>query len=307
MATPLIDAIIAHHCSSPCVLLTTPEFAPLFNAWPGLEVKAVGRHGLANLWRVLRFIRQGGFKRIYDLQGTNRSGVLCALSGCAERVGNHCRFPYSHHPQEAWHGQSHIFSRLCAVLESAGVVVESELPRLPADSAVVERVNSWLVEHNIAAQPFALLHAGASVTRPGKRWPYFAELAKRLLDDGIAVVWLGGRPDHALNRELAVGGGINATELFSIIELAELGRSARFAVTNDSGPMHVLASASIPVFGLFGPSDWRRNHALGQRAHVIASSDVNPAISGAPTNDNLAAVSADLVWSRLRDGKLVSG
>ena len=307
MATPLVEAIVAHHGSSACVLLTTPEFAPLFNDWPGLEVEAVARHGFANFWRVLRFIRQGSFKRIYDLQGNDRSGVLCALSGCAERVGNHCRFPYTHHPQDTWRGQSHIFARMCTVLESAGVAVESEVPRLPADSAAVKRVKSWLIEHNIAAQPFALLHAGASVTRPGKRWPYFAELAKRLRDDGIAVVWLGGRPDHALNRELAGGGGINATELFSVIELAELGRSARFAVTNDSGPMHVLASASIPVFGLFGPSDWRRNHALGQRAHVIASCEVNPTRSGALANDNLATVSADLVWSRLRDDKLVSG
>jgi ADP-heptose:LPS heptosyltransferase len=61
-------------------------------------------------------------------------------------------------------------------------------------------------------------------------------------------------------------------------------------VTNDSGPMHALSAAGIPVFGLFGPSDWRRNHALGQAQHVIAC-DAH--------DSNLAALSVDAVWSRL--------
>jgi ADP-heptose:LPS heptosyltransferase len=33
--------------------------------------------------------------------------------------------------------------------------------------------------------------------------------------------------------------------------------------------MHVLAAAGLPVYAFFGPTDWRRSHALGQEQHVL--------------------------------------
>jgi ADP-heptose:LPS heptosyltransferase len=84
-----------------------------------------------------------------------------------------------------------------------------------------------------------------------------------------------------------------------IAQLAELARHARFAVTNDSGPMHACAAAGVPVFGLFGPSDWRRNHALGQRAHVLACTEMVAGFAGRRTGDCLAALGVGMVWQRL--------
>jgi ADP-heptose:LPS heptosyltransferase len=304
MATPLVAAICAKHDDAHCSLLTTPAFAPLFSGWKDLHVVAIDRHGLRNLWHMLRFIRAGEFERIYDLQGNDRSGLLLALAGRSEKVGIHPRFPYTHHPDEKWDGQSHIFSRMRAVLESAGVGDVSDRPVLLVDDAMVTRVAQWLEKNALARGRFALLHAGASPTRPGKRWPYFDALAQRLLAAGIEVVWLGGESDRDLNRRLARNGGIDAAGAFTIVELAELGRSARFAVTNDSGPMHVLSAAGIPVFGLFGPSDWRRNHALGQANRVITPDNTGSA-SVASTGGDIANIPVDEVWQRLLDERLL--
>ena len=58
-------------------------------------------------------------------------------------------------------------------------------------------------------------------------------------------------------------------DAFSVRGLAELGRRARFAVTNDSGPMHVLSCAGIPLYAFFGPTSVARSHALGQRQRVL--------------------------------------
>ena len=110
--------------------------------------------------------------------------------------------------------------------------------------------------------------------------------------------------DRDLNRRLARNGGIDAAGAFTIVELAELGRSARFAVTNDSGPMHVLSAAGIPVFGLFGPSDWRRNHALGQANRVITP-DNTVSASVASTGGDIANIPVEEVWQRLLDERLL--
>ncbi|MEX2481853.1 MAG: glycosyltransferase family 9 protein [Gammaproteobacteria bacterium] len=305
MATPLIDAIMQHHANDAVSLVTTPAFAPLFTPWPGLSIHATPRHGLRNMVALLGWIRRQRFSRIYDLQSNDRSGLLCALSAVEERVGNHCRFPYSHHPDSPWRGQSHIFERLCAVLASADIEVATHVPLLPPTAAIVATVRAWIARHALEPRQFVLLHGGASPLRADKRWPRFDELAQRLRAAGMRIVWLGAEPERQLNATLARTPDIDATNAFDILGLAELGRLAHFAVTNDSGPMHVLAASAIPVFGLFGPSDWRRNHALGQRARVIACVDHVAAYAGRRAGACLPALQVDVVWNKLVDAGLV--
>jgi ADP-heptose:LPS heptosyltransferase len=79
-----------------------------------------------------------------------------------------------------------------------------------------------------------------------------------------------------------------------------LASHARFAVTNDSGPMHACAAAGVPVFALFGPSDWRRNHALGQGENVIAGVELLPDLYGLRTSDCLARITPEHVLTMIR-------
>ena len=306
MATPLIEAIQQHHPDATCHLLTTPAYAPIFAAWPNLEVTALPRRGWRNMVQAIRFVRALDCAAIYDLQGNDRSALWCAASGARMRAGNHTRFPYTHHPREPWTGQVHIFARMREVLAAAGIESVREVPRLPLTDARKLHVRRWCADAQLTAGNFALLHAGASAARPEKRWPYFAALGRRLSDAGITPVWIGAEAEREDNRQLrARAGGIDAAGEFTINELAELGRGARFAVTNDSGPMHVLAAAAIPVFGLFGPSDWRRNHALGQADNVIACVETCAGFAGARTGACLDRIPIDLVWQRLAGCGLV--
>lgn len=305
MATPLIAAIQRAHPDAEHWLLTTPAFAPIFAAWPRLQTMAVPRRGLAAMLRSLRWIRQQRFARVYDLQGNDRSGILCALSGIPERVGNHTRYPYTHHPREQWTGQCHIFERMAEVLASAGVGPVAAAPLLPAGVEEEQQVRAWIERHGLAPGGFALLHAGASPQWPTKVWPYFRELAERLETRGIRAVVVGAEPDRERNRVLTAGLGIDATAAFSVPALAALAAHARFAVTNDSGPMHIISAAGIPVFGLFGPSDWRRNHAVGQAARVLACVEFAANFSGARGGDCLAAIPCAAVWAKLEAENLV--
>lgn len=297
MSTPLIAAIQRRHPHDLIHLLTAPPFAPIFAAWPRLRVRTSPRRGLRNTARNLRWIRGLACSRIYDLQGNHRSALLCALSGSRLRVGNHTHFPYTHHPPERWRGQCHIFERMTEVLAAAGVGGVERAPYLPIGDAERDATRAWRRAQGLVDRGFVLLHAGASATRGDKRWPYFESLGRRLNGIGLCPVWVGAGDDAGENRRLcAAAGGVDATDAFSIPALAELGRHARFAVTNDSGPMHVLAASAIPVFGLFGPSDWRRNHAIGQRECVIASPE---------PSDGLDRISCEAVWERLGDSGLL--
>jgi ADP-heptose:LPS heptosyltransferase len=294
LATPLLRGILGHHRGDAVTLLTSPAFAPLFQDWPGLSVEARPRRGLVAFWRTLCWIRAQGFSRLIDLQSNDRSGLLSALSGIPERIGNHPRFPYHRHPPDRYTGQCHAYERLNQVLQAGGMPPAAGPPDLPAPAPVQGQIRDWLAMHGLSPGAYVLLHAGSSHRHAGKRWPYYGELAESLAARGLTPVWIGGREDRELNRALAQRQGLDATGLFSILELAELGRHAAFAVTNDSAPMHILACSGIPVYGLFGPTDWRRTHALGQAQHVIAAAE-----------GELARLSADTVLARLQaDGRL---
>lgn len=271
MACPVIKRIQECHLGAGIHVLTSDTFKDFFCHWPGLAIHGFARHSLGSTLHAVHWIRAQHFARIYDLQSNDRSGFLCALSGASERVGNHPRFPYSLHPPGPWRGQTHIHERWREVLMSAGLDPGPLSPWLPISDHDVDAANSWLATHGLTGLPMAILHAGASPGHAEKRWPYFAELAVAIRAAGTEVVWAGGPDDLELNRALAERCGIDAGGAFSLTQLAALGRHARFAVTNDSAPMHALACAGIPVFGLFGPTDWRRNHAAGQAAHVISA------------------------------------
>jgi ADP-heptose:LPS heptosyltransferase len=307
MATALLRAIRQHHPDDQIHLLTTPGFAPLFEASDDIRLKSFPRKGAA--LQTLGWIRSEKFDRIYDLQSNDRSAVLCALSGARERVGNHPRYPYTHHPVDKYRGQCHIFARMNQVLASAGIPAASQQPFLPASTMDQQYVQDWLKEHRLTESRPVLMHAGASTNWPSKRWQGYQTLAQKLDEKNIPTIWLGAGEDGSLNRQYSQSVGVDATNIFSIIQLAELGRQSRCAVVNDSGPMHILSASGIPVYAFFGPTSWKRNHALGQESHVLcAAVSCSPCSLGQCPPDRahqcMTELSVDYVYSRLEQALL---
>ena len=276
MSTALLKGIMSKHTDAKCTLLTTDEFKEIFSQWKNLTIKTFPRRGIYHNTRTLKWIRSQAFTHLYDLQGSNRTRIMAKFSQIPIRVGNSASSSYTHHPKQPWLGNGHIFNRMIEVCNSAGVIINDKLPYFPPNPQAAKKIESWLHVKNLHNKKIVLLHAGASPKRPEKKWPYFPELAIFLLSRNVIPVWIGGESDRQLNLTLSNVAGIDATAEFSISELPKLGRFADFAVTNDSGPMHVLSAANIPVFGIFGPSDWTRNHALGQKKHVIALNKTHP-------------------------------
>jgi heptosyltransferase-2 len=94
---------------------------------------------------------------------------------------------------------------------------------------------------------------------PAKRWPpaYFAELARALTSNGDAVWLLGSAKDAEIAQDIArLSGGacVNLCGRTTLDQAIELLASARLAITNDSGLMHVAAAVGTPLVAIYGSS-----------------------------------------------------
>ena len=304
-STPVIKQIQEHHSNDNIWLLTTPAYKKLFNNWANLKVVSFERGSLIDFLKALIWVRKQGFDRVYDLQSNDRTGILCALSGIRFRIGNHPGFPYHSHPKTEFAGECHAFDRLNQIIESVGIKAAEPAPFLPISDDITSKVKHWLKNNGLQNRPFILLHAGSSRLHVDKRWPFFMELANRLGDQGFNIIWIGSDDDRELNASLSESCGIDATNQFNIHELIELGKQASFAITNDSAPMHLLSCSNIPVFGLFGPTNPRRTHALGQKSRVITVSNKMPENDKSFQPEPISKITPDKVIKRIANEGLL--
>ena len=310
LCTPQIERILEQH-GRDVWLLTSPPFAELFAAHPLLKVVAFPRHGAGVMWNALRWVRAQRFSVVYDLQGSDRSRALTWLSGANRRVGIAPRWIYTHSPAMD-DKREHVFLRLNRMLESAGLAAAEPRPRVWPQSAEQQAVADYLTTEGLIGHSIALLHAGSSAKWPSKRWEseHFVALARGIEASGVDVLWIGGPDEMELNRALAAQVGRDTSGVFSIPGLAALADHARFAVVNDSGPMHLLSTAGIPVYAFFGPTDWRRHHAVGQGERTFVHPvPCSPCYLGEGPPERrhacLAEITPDQVLMRLRSDGLI--
>ena len=115
---------------------------------------------------------------------------------------------------------------------------------------------------------------GGSAHRPEKRWPAarFAELARLLAGRGTTPVLVGGAAEASILAAIAerAPGAIDLGGRTSLGQIAALARRAACAIGNDTGPMHIAATAGCPSVVLFGAaSDPKRSAPCGEAVRVL--------------------------------------
>ncbi len=250
LATGPFAAIRAHHPDARITLLTTKSYADWLGSAPYFDdVWIDPRPGALNVngWRSLRQrLRGGGFGRVYDLQTSSRSSRYFWLmhptppewSGIAPRCSHPDADPNRNH--------LHTVARQAGQLRAAGITT------VPPPS--LDWCNADLSRFTLPAR-FALLVPGGSAHRPEKRWPAraYAALARRLLEQGIAPLLIGTGAEARVLAEIeAQAPGVQSllgqTDFPSLCALA---RRAALAVGNDTGPMHLIATAGCRSVVLF--------------------------------------------------------
>ncbi|UCE90691.1 MAG: lipopolysaccharide heptosyltransferase II [Pseudomonadota bacterium] len=149
-------------------------------------------------------------------------------------------------------------------------------PPVPYPHLTVDESNRAAVCERLGLQtgrPVVAMMPGAEYG-PAKCWPAarFAEVARRLSEEGRQIWLLGSERDRPVAEEIVTGSGgqvfnlCGKTRLEDVVDLLSL---VQLALTNDSGLMHVAAATGRHVIAIYGSSTPRYTPPLSDKAHVV--------------------------------------
>jgi len=200
-------------------------------------------------------LRSRNYATALVLPRTWKSAIAPAWAGIPERIGfvGEARFGLINRWRWGEKALPRFIDKNAALALPDGAVLPAEwpVPQLRVNPAEVVRFRQ---EKNLG-QGAAVALAPGSVGS-SKRWTYYREAAKLLAERGLDVWVVGGPDEQAISAEIVAAGGprvrdLTGTDLRNgILAMA----AARFAVSNDSGLMHIAAALGTPTMGIFGPT-----------------------------------------------------
>jgi heptosyltransferase II len=205
------------------------------------------------------------------------SAAVGRLSGIRERWGYRHTFrgPLLTRAVARPKGRVHHADYFRALAGSLGMPVVSSHPRITPSARTIARGQELLQQGGIpTGMPVIGVAPGASYGL-AKQWPpaRVAEVARRLLDRGVASVLVGAASDREAAR--AIESSVRTVDLIGRTNLTELiGVVAACGafLSNDSGAMHLAAALGRPVVATFGPTDERVTAPEGD--HDLFTADV---------------------------------
>jgi heptosyltransferase-2 len=210
---------------------------------------------------------------------TLRTAAFLAVAGCRYRVA------FAQSPQRGFlntltliDAPGHELDRHLRLLSFAGGLHERRtVVHVPAP--LREAASRYLTQRQLGTQrPLVGIHPGCDRVNLLKRWPAqrFRELIEQLVNEtGADVLVFFGPDDTDLLPvfEPLAGARVHLVADAPFERVAALVHECHAFVSNDSGLMHTAAAMDVPVVGLFGPTDTRKNAPVGS-AIVLTASDV---------------------------------
>ena len=250
LTIPLLQALAAEH--GPVDVVTTPGAAALIETHPSVRRVIRWDKGRGGAWALGRELRSEQYTRVYLPHRSVRSALIAKLTGAPERIGFGdapllSRLLYSRTVKRR--KEQHESVRLLSLLGGQQMrgTDDWRMTLTAEDSA---KAAAWLQIHGMAPGFIALAPGSIWGT---KRWPYYAELAKRL---DRPVVVIGGPEDAALAAAItsAAPKARSAVGQLSLRQSAALIKQAALLVTNDSAPLHLATAVGTPILAIFGPT-----------------------------------------------------
>lgn len=206
----------------------------------------------AEVERCVRDLQQRRFDLAIQLYGGGRySNPFIAQLGARTTLGLqaddapalHLTLPYT-----PWRNERARLLELVALVGARTHQLAPPLAVTPADEAALQPLLP------ASAAPLVVLQPGATDAR--RRWAVerFAEVGRRLADQGARIAINGGPDEVALCAALAEqlhGPVFDLSGRLPLGALAALLRRARLVISNDTGPLHLAQAVGTPTVGIY--------------------------------------------------------
>jgi heptosyltransferase-2 len=264
MAQPLLARLREKRPGVKLDVLAPAWVAPVARRMPEVDevIPVAFRHGslqLANRWKLGRSLK-GRYEEAIVLPNSWKSAIVPFLAHIPVRSGYVGESRYGLLNRLYRKPDRRMREHYARLSEAPGREPGQPLPQpcLKVDAA---QVAATCAKFQVG-KPYAVLCPGAEYG-PAKRWPYFADLARRL---PIPAVLLGSPNDAAAAAGVQ---GRNLVGKTTLDEAIDLIAGAQYVVTNDSGLMHVAAALGRRLVALFGSSSPEKTPPQSERARVL--------------------------------------
>lgn len=252
------------------------------------RLRCVGK-GLMYYAQFLSNLRKENYDIVLDLQRHFKSGFTSLATGSKTRVGfsrhnaKECNFIFNNkHIQNVTNFSLKIhhyqkFGDLLGLppLDPLDFRLSSSMKLSPPLVDLVENCECDQLKKK-EYRFFAVI--------PGSTWPsrfwiqdYYAKLILSIYERwGLFPVFVGANAEieFVANLLLAIGRipYVNLVGRMSLADLKSVFSSVDFAVSSDSGPMHIAAAVGTPVVSIWGSTSPKRSAPYGSESFVIQSS-----------------------------------
>ena len=256
-ASGAIQDISENHKNDQIYLLTTKPYGELFKKNPFIhEViidKRLPKYNLIYLYFLMREIKKYKFSKIFDLQNSSRTNfyknILFPKAKKETWSSSITTLPEVINKKEF--DKHSVLDRFNHQLQTSGLKTSYTLnPDFSwACSDVSEIKNYFRLNKFILLFPFCSPHLNI------KKWPYYNDLIKLILDkfgDEYKIVTAPGSLEINDAKEINAQTLLDNGRALDISQLTSIIKASSFVIANDTGPAHIAAHVGAKGLTLFG-------------------------------------------------------
>ena len=256
-ASGAIQDIFENHKNDQIYLLTTKPYFDLFKKNPFIhEVildKRLPRYNLIYLYFLMREIKKHKFSKVFDLQNSSRTNfyknILFPKANYEIWSSSETTLPKDKNKDEF--DKNSVLDRFDYQLKTSGLVTsKTNKPDFSWASSDINKIkNQYSIKKYILLFPFCSPHLTI------KKWPYYNELIKLILDkfgDEYKIVTAPGPKEINDTKNINAIALLDNGKALDISQLTSFIKYSSFVIANDTGPAHIAAHVGAKGLTLFG-------------------------------------------------------